>query len=214
MAISRSGTAAIAGIALLAGCGGASRSAPVGVGSLPADSVAQLEAIYQARIEAGRARFTEADVHFMTRMIGHHTQALEMAALADDRTDDGQIRTLAARIHASQVAEIATMQSWLRERGQPVVDPASDHARHGPMPGMISAEQMRTLVQARGGAFDRLFLRLMIHHHQGAVTMVHDLFATDGAGQDEEVFKFASDAQVDQRTEIQRMQRMLEARGG
>ena len=93
------------------------------------------------------------------------------------------------------------------------------HAMHGGgmhamMPGMLSPQQMASLRAARGPAFDRLFLELMIQHHQGAVVMVHELFATDGAAQDETVFKFASDVQVDQKTEIDRMSRMLAALDG
>lgn len=183
------------------------------------DPSAELEAIYRARTDSARMRFTEADVRFMTDMIGHHAQALVMAALVPTHGASPEIRTLAARIINAQEDEIATMQQWLRDRGQPVPDVhvmgttlmvhGSDHARH--MPGMLSAEQMQELDRARGREFDRLFLTFMIQHHRGAVTMVHDLFATDGAGQDEEVFKFASDVQVDQATEIARMELMLQS---
>ncbi len=111
------------------------------------------------------------------------------------------------------------MQQWLRERAQTVPEVhidgltlrvhGADHALH--MPGMLTPAQLAALNEARGTEFDRLFLTYMIQHHGGAVTMVHELFATDGAGQDEAVFKFASDVQVDQLTEIARMERMLEA---
>jgi uncharacterized protein (DUF305 family) len=87
----------------------------------------------------------------------------------------------------------------------------ADHAMH--MPGMLTPEQIRQLGAARGAEFDRLFLTFMIQHHRGAVTMVRELFAMDGAGQDEEVFKFASDAQVDQATEVARMELMLSEMG-
>lgn len=196
-------------------------------------STAELEAIYRARADSARMRFTAADVHFMTGMIVHHGQALVMAAMLPERTASMQLRTLAARIDNSQKDEIASMQRWLRDRGQPVpevevqgtdmavrwaagADAATEglpdldeHAPH--MAGMLSPEQMRNLAAARGGEFDRLFLAYMIQHHQGAVDMVHELFATDGAAQDEAVFRIASDIQVDQRTEIARMERMLEA---
>jgi uncharacterized protein (DUF305 family) len=184
-----------------------------------ATSAAELEAIYRARTDSARMRFTEADVRFMTDMIGHHAQALVMAALVPTHGASPEIRTLAARIINAQEDEIATMQQWLRDRNQPVPEVhvmgttlmvhGADHARH--MPGMLSAEQMQELDRARGGEFDRLFLTFMIQHHRGAVTMVHELFATDGAGQDEEVFKFASDVQVDQATEIARMELMLQS---
>ena len=125
--------------------------------------------------------------------------------------------------------EIATMQRWLRDRGQPVPEvhrmedgrvmvhtPGMQHGGgHGhamhDMPGMLSDEQLASLRAAKAADFDRLFLTLMIQHHKGAVIMVHDLFATDGAGQDEDVFRFASDVQVDQRTEVARMELMLQA---
>ncbi|MQA89976.1 MAG: DUF305 domain-containing protein [Gemmatimonas sp.] len=191
---------------------------PAALQGLPADSVAQIEALYRARADSARTLHTNADVRFMTRMIAHHAQALEVARLAPDRTENSQLRTLAARIINAQSDEIATMQGWLRDRGQPVPSPdtMATHADHGggdppAMPGMVTAEQMNSLEQAEGLGFDRLFLSLMIHHHSGAVEMVEELFTTDGAAQDEEVFKFASDAQVDQRTEIDRMERMLES---
>lgn len=185
-----------------------------------ARSTAELEAIYRARTDSARARFTEADVHFMTGMIVHHGQALVMSALARDRAASPQLRTLAARIANSQRDEIATMQRWLRERGLPVPEVEiegsemrvrgleEDHPRH--MPGMLTPEQLRELEAAQGPEFDRLFLRYMIQHHQGAVDMVRTLFATDGAAQNEATFRLASDIQVDQLTEIARMEGMLE----
>jgi uncharacterized protein (DUF305 family) len=197
-------------------------------------SAAEFEAIYQARADSMRALFTPADVRFMADMIHHHAQALEMAAMAPSHGASAQIQTLAARIFNGQQDEIRTMQAWLRERGQPVPEvsgheghaPAGQHAGHGHvhgahghaaehagMPGMLTPEQMARLHQARGAEFDRLFLTLMIQHHRGAVQMVHELFATDGAGQDDTVFRFASDVQVDQATEIARMEQMLSRMG-
>lgn len=184
-----------------------------------AGTLAELEAIYRARTDSARNRFTEADVRFMTGMIGHHAQALVMASLAATHGASPSVQTLAARITSSQQDEIATMQRWLRDRGQPVPEVhmegmelmvhGAEHATH--MPGMLTPEQLRELDRARGAEFDRLFLTSMIEHHRGAVAMVRELFSTDGAGQDEEVFKFASDVQVDQATEIARMELMLEA---
>ena len=180
-------------------------------------STAELEALYRARSDSARLRFTPADVRFMTGMIGHHAQALMMAALAPTHGARAQIQTLAARIINAQNDEIATMQGWLGDRGQPVPEVeiegttlivhGAEHATH--MPGMLTAEQMRELDSARGPEFDRLFLTYMIQHHGGAVTMVDDLFAADGAAQDEAAFKLASDIQVDQLTEIARMELML-----
>ena len=165
------------------------------------------------------SRYTDADVDFMTHMIAHHGQAIEMARLAPEQASTQPVRTLAERIVNAQEDEIATMQQWLRDRGKPVPEPRPtvDHAAgggeaahdHGAMPGMLTADQIRQLREARGAEFDRLFLTFMIQHHRGAVTMVERLFGSYGAGQDETVFKFASDVNVDQITEIARMQRML-----
>lgn len=169
-------------------------------------------------------RFTAADVDFMQGMIHHHAQALVMSRLADANGASPSVRTLAARIINAQSDEIATMQNWLRARAQPVPElhemngtlmvhmPAGHDGHHAHMPGMLSDAQLAELRAATGAAFDRLFLTFMIQHHKGAVTMVEALFKSDGAGQDEQVFKFASDAQVDQTTEIARMELMLNAR--
>lgn len=160
---------------------------------------------------------SDADVRFMTGMIHHHAQALVMSALAPSHDASPSVQTLTARITNAQTDEIALMQRWLRDRGRPSPEveasghmpDAGEHSMH--MPGMLTADQLDRLDRARGTEFDRLFLTFMIQHHEGAVAMVHDLFATDGAAQDEFVFKLASDIQVDQNTEVARMQRMLDA---
>jgi uncharacterized protein (DUF305 family) len=192
---------------------------------------AEVEAIYRSRLEAARTRHTEADVRFMNDMIHHHAQAIEISRLAPERATSASVRTLAARIINTQQDEIVTMQRWLADRDRPVpelhvsgdrvmVHGATGHGGHADaaghdghanagMPGMLSSEQILELAASEGNAFDRLFLELMIEHHRGAVVMVLDLFATDGAAQDEAVFRFASDVQVDQVTEIARMERML-----
>jgi uncharacterized protein (DUF305 family) len=181
---------------------------------------ADLEALYWARMDSARTRYTEADVDFMTGMIGHHAQALIMSEMAPTHGANPEVPTRAARIINAQKDEIATMQRWLRDRGQPVpevhidgttlmVHGGGDHAAMH-MPGMLTQAQLDELDEARGADFDRLFLTYMIQHHSGAVTMVEELFATDGAGQDEAAFKIASDIQVDQRTEIARMELMLD----
>lgn len=189
-----------------------------------ADETDELEALWEARQDSARMRFTEADIAFMRGMIHHHAQALEITPLAETNTTTPAIRTLAARIANAQRDEIATMEAWLRSRGLevPEVHPtahheamaAHGHAGHHRMPGMLTAEQLRELAAARGEQFDRLFLTYMIQHHRGAVVMVRELFATDRAAQDEAVFRLASDVQVDQATEIARMERMLEAVNG
>ncbi len=187
-----------------------------------AGEAADLEALYWARKDSARMSFTEADVRFMTGMIGHHAQALVMSRLAPTHGASEQVQTLAARIINAQKDEIASMQRWLRRRGQPVPEihiegttlrvhgagnHGGDHAMH--MPGMLTQAQIQELDEARDEAFDRLFLTYMIQHHSGAVTMARDLFGTDGAAQGVTTFTLASDIHVDQITEIARMERML-----
>jgi uncharacterized protein (DUF305 family) len=174
-------------------------------------------AIAQARADSARHPWTAADARFMSHMIAHHAQALVMARWAPTHEASPAIRILAARIINAQEDEIATMQRWLRYRGQPVPEPnpagvkmVMDGVEHVMlMPGMLTEAQLSELDRARGKEFDRLFLTYMIQHHRGATSMVSDLFGSYGAGQDETVFKFASDVNVDQTTEIERMQRML-----
>jgi uncharacterized protein (DUF305 family) len=176
--------------------------------------LARLEALYQARADSARMDVSDADARFMTGMIHHHAQALVMAGWAPENGASPSVLTLTSRIINSQTDEIHLMQRWLRERDRPVPEVRPDGHIVGPemqMAGMLTDEQLDELHAARGPEYDRLFLKYMIQHHQGAVTMVHDLFTTDGAAQDDFVFKLASDIQVDQTTEIQRMQRMLDA---
>ncbi len=176
-------------------------------------------AVARARADSARLPYVAGDIHFMSGMIGHHAQALVMARWAPTHNAGAEVRRLADRIINAQADEILLMQTWLKDRGQPVPE-----AKAGPMtmmmngvqhemrmPGMLSEEQMQKLDAAKGAEFDRLFLGFMIQHHRGAVAMVKELFATYGAGQDETVFKFASDVNVDQTTEIARMERMLAA---
>ena len=163
--------------------------------------------------DLSKVRYTPADVRFMQGMIGHHAQAIEMTDLLFQRTAREDMRLLGKRIELSQVDEINMMQSWLRSRGQDVPGPHAMH-EHGAvlMPGMLTAEEMARLAQAKGADFDRLFLEGMIKHHQGALTMVEELFSTPGAGQESEIFAFASDVDADQRMEIERMRGMLGVR--
>ena len=154
--------------------------------------------------------FTEADVRFMQGMIGHHAQAVEMVALLPGRSTSEPMRLLAQRIEVSQADEIVMMQRWLSDRGQTLPDPHAHHAPGGLMPGMLSEEAMDRLKGARGIEFDRLFLEGMIQHHVGALTMVRDLFAVGGAGQESEIFAFSADVDADQRMEIERMGAMLQ----
>ena len=167
---------------------------------------------------------SQADVEFMQGMIMHHAQAIEMTALIDSHTDNKDLHALGARISRSQSDEIKFMQRWLTVRGEPAsMSPqkmagADEHMDHSNMsheamhlmPGMLTPEQMDALRKARGADFDRLFLSGMIQHHNGALTMVKDLFDTAGAGQDAELFNFATDVDTGQRAEIRIMQEMLE----
>ncbi len=180
---------------------------------------APVSGIEQARIDSLRRPYTAADIAFMSGMIAHHAQAVKMAGWAESHGANKSLQIFCGRIAMGQSAEIGLMQSWLRDRRQPVPEPdprgkkmskgGMDH--YMIMPGMLTEAQMSQLDSARGQTFDRLFLTYMIQHHRGAISMVDSLFATPGAGQDEIVFKFANDVQADQSTEIDRMEQMLEA---
>jgi uncharacterized protein (DUF305 family) len=153
---------------------------------------------------------TAADTRFMQGMIGHHAQALEMSALVYANSQSDEMKLLAKRIEVSQIDEINMMKGWLTARGEKLPDEHAHHAGdHALMPGMLTQAEMKALAAAKGVAFDRLFLIGMIKHHQGALTMVKELFATAGAGQDAEIFAFASDVDADQSMEIDRMSAML-----
>ncbi|MFP8490279.1 DUF305 domain-containing protein [Gracilimonas sp. Q87] len=185
---------------------------------------AEMEELFWARQDSARMNFTEDDVKFMTGMIAHHSQALIMSRLAPENGASSEIQTLAARIINSQKDEIRLMQTWLRDREQPVPEVHIEglklmihglgedhmHMDHTNMMGMLSPQQLQELSEAKGKEFDRLFLKYMIEHHKGAVHMVTELFNTEGATRDEAAFRLASDIQVDQRTEIARMQLMLD----
>jgi uncharacterized protein (DUF305 family) len=211
--------ALLAAAAATTACGHAAGGAPP-----PSPQPAAGDAAARVRADSTRRPYTEADVRFMSDMIGHHAQALVMAGWAPIHGASQSVRTLAERIINAQQDEIATMQQWLRDRGRPVPEapaggmshPAHDAGHTMPMPGMLmpgmlTGTQMQALDQAAGPDFDRLFLKDMIQHHRGAVTMVQQLFDTPGAARDETVFKFANDVSVDQSTEIARMESMLVA---
>jgi uncharacterized protein (DUF305 family) len=167
--------------------------------------------------DLSKVRYTTADVAFMQGMIAHHAQALEMTALAPGRTTSSRMRLLMKRIELSQADEIKLMEAWLKGRGEAVPDAhaghgdqAAAHADHGGlMPGMLTPEEMGRLRAGKGAPFDRLFLEFMIKHHDGALVMVERLFDTPGAGQESEIFAFASEVVDDQRAEIERMAVML-----
>ena len=163
--------------------------------------------------------YTAADVQFMQGMIAHHSQALDMCAMAPTHGAGEKVSLFCKKVIISQRDEIQLMQTWLRDRGEKVPDPNDKMAHDMPgmnmsedsmlMPGMLTAAQMKQLGAAHGAAWDSTFLTGMIQHHGGALSMVATLFAAPGAGQTPEVFGFATGIDADQRAEIERMQRML-----
>jgi uncharacterized protein (DUF305 family) len=155
---------------------------------------------------------TAADTQFMQGMIAHHRQALEMTALVESRTESDDLPLLAERITVSQEAEIELIEQWLGDRGEEAPDEDAGHEQHELMPGMLTDEQLRQLGQARGTAFDRLFLERMIAHHQGALQMVDDLYAS-GGGVEPASDRFAREAAADQSIEIGRMEELLASLG-
>jgi uncharacterized protein (DUF305 family) len=170
-----------------------------------------------ANTTAVPGQLSHADIEFMQGMIMHHAQAVEMTALIPTHTGNNALQQLGARISLSQSDEMNFMKRWLVVRGQPVSMampgmPGMDMSGKPmqAMPGMLTAAQMDALRKASGAEFDRLFLTGMIQHHDGALTMVKDLFDTAGAGQDAEIFNFATDADNTQRAEIKIMQSMLD----
>jgi uncharacterized protein (DUF305 family) len=152
---------------------------------------------------------TASDTRFVQRMIPHHAQALEMTALVKGRAATAEVTLLAERIEVSQGDEIALLERWLRERGEEVPKPHTGHEGHDTlMPGMLNDEQLKQLEAARGVQFDRLFLELMIRHHEGALSMVRELYAS-GGGLEPASDRFAREVNADQTIEITRMRELL-----
>ena len=184
----------------LASCGGAARSA------------ADLEAL-AARNRQGHS---PADVHFMANMVPHHAQAVLFAGWAESHQASSAIQIFCARMVVAQRDEIVTMRSWLLERDEPA--PPAEYSRmrmpadtdHHAMSGMLTEAQLNELDNARGADFDRLFLKYMITHHEGALAMVDELFSSYGGAQNDFIFKLASDMYADQTTEIEHMQVILD----
>ena len=209
--------AATIAVLALAACRGSRAASP----PHPAELMGEAAAVARASADSARYPYTEADIRFMSGMISHHAQAIKMAKWAPTHGASPAVIRLTERIINAQTDEITLMGNWLSARRQPVPEPNPDGMKMTMggeqhvmlMPGMLSEAQMKELDAARGEEFDRLFLTFMIQHHRGAVSMVNELFAAHGAGQDETVFKFASDVQVDQTTEINRMLEMLFALG-
>lgn len=156
-------------------------------------------------------RYVKADAEFLQGMIAHHAQAVAMSVLMPSRSKSGPLNSLAERITVSQKDEIKMMRRWLLEHGAEAPDPLvhPDHAGHVMMPGMLTPEEMARLTAAKGAEFERLFLEGMIKHHEGAITMVTELFKTRGAAEDVVIYKMAGDIEADQRAEIARMRALL-----
>lgn len=220
-----------AGLVAMTACATARPASSAG----PAFEMGDAGALVRARADSVRYPWVKADVDFMSGMIHHHAQAITISRWAPSHGASASVQRLTARIINAQGDEITIMQTWLKDRRQPIpmVDSLGNvtmggaghdmaaHAGHDmaamggmamgqlSMPGMLTDAQLKELNAARGTAFDRLFLTYMIQHHRGAVSMVTTLFAAQGAGQDETVFKFANDVEVDQSTEIKRMFTMM-----
>lgn len=175
-------------------------------GTTPAQQTGHAGMHGQIKIPAG-AIYTVADVEFMQGMIAHHAQAIHMSRIAEAHRASQRLLKLATKIDQSQVAEIRIMQQWLRDNGQ--IAPDTSSWRSMTMPGMLTDEQLKQLDAATGAEFDRLFLELMILHHEGALQMVQDLLAAPGAGQEVDVNVFANDVVVVQTAEIGAMRQML-----
>lgn len=201
----RAGGALRGAVLLAAACASAERTVPSA--STAPETATSVPPAAVARADRVRNSYVDADVAFIQGMIHHHAQAIVMSEMAPTHGASDAIRVLAARIINAQKDEIALMEAWLEGNGEPVPDPV--HTGHAQMPGMLTDEQMADLEAARGPDFDLRFLIYMIQHHDGALTMVDELFGTYGAGQGDAVFKLASDIGADQASEVERMRTML-----
>lgn len=206
-------------IGLMASAGAAmAQDAPIIQPGAPGQAARALTAVEAARIADNR--YSADDVKFMQDMILHHWQAVQMSALVKDRTNTPAVVSAASRIDASQGDEIDFMRGWLRERGQTAPDPANDphamhashgggHAGHAAMAGMATPEQMAALEASSGATFDKVFLELMIAHHEGALTMANNLLRRSGSAYDPMLFRFVNDVNNEQQGEIDRMTAIL-----
>ena len=197
------------GVFLMTQATAMAQDAPIIQPGAPGDAARELSA--EEAIEIANTSYSSADALFMQDMIPHHNQAVQMAALVADRTNRPELVDVAGRIDVSQADEIEFMQQWLRERGENVPDPTAHEAMHTThkMAGMASPEQMAELATLKSTDFDRLFLQLMIPHHEGAVKMVEELMEQPGAAYDPVLFEFTTDITNDQTAEIERMNALL-----
>lgn len=207
LSLARAGRYSLAGLLLASAAPLAAQTAPIvqpgGIGQAP-----RVVTSKQALALAGQ-QYTAADVDFMQAMIVHHRQAVAMAALVGERTNRAEIVAVAGRIDKGQADEMAFMEKWLADHNEPSAMAGMGHADHGAMKGMASAEQMARLATLRGASFDRLFLELMIAHHEGAVDMVDALLQQPGTAYDPVMLEFTDDVKNDQNAEIERMNAIL-----
>ncbi len=188
---------------------GMAQEVPIVQPGAPGEAARDLSA--EEAIDIANTSYSPDDVKFMHDMIPHHNQAVQMAELVADRTNTPALNDVAGRINASQIDEIDFMQGWLRDRGEAVPEPTAHSAMHTShdMAGMASPQEMAELATLEGTDFDRLFLTLMIDHHEGAVKMVEELLEQPGSAYDPVLFQFANDVTNDQTSEIERMNAML-----
>jgi uncharacterized protein (DUF305 family) len=215
-------------VVLAAACAKTSSQPEATPTPMPVVDQATLNPAAQARADNGKPPFVDADVEFMKGMIHHHAQAILISKWAPSHGASGAVQRLSERIVVAQRDEIMMMSSWLRQRGleAPAADTLGTGHQHmagmehmpgmtmptpALMPGMLTPAQVAQLDSARGNRFDRLFLEYMIQHHRGAITMVQKLFSSSGAANDGVIYRFASDVEADQGTEIDRMTKMLAA---
>jgi uncharacterized protein (DUF305 family) len=200
------GTAAgVGALVLLTACGGGGDGSMAGHNmSASSSAAAPTTATTQAS-----ATFNDADVMFAQMMIPHHQQAVEMAELAEKQASDKEIKELAAKIKAAQDPEIQTMQGWLTEWGKPLPSPSMDDMPgmdHG-MPGMMSEDDMKQLEGAKGAAFDKMFVQMMIAHHNGAIDMAK---TEQTQGANPQVKELAKTIETSQQAEVEQMQKILD----
>ncbi|NUW37658.1 DUF305 domain-containing protein [Nonomuraea sp. SMC257] len=189
--------AAIGALGLLTACGGSGGQAPAG------GSTAEAPAARQTDAQPSKEH-NDADVMFARMMIPHHLQAVRMAGLAAARAEDPEVKKLAERIRAAQEPEIAALRAWLRAWGMP--ESTRGHLRHG-MPGMLSADDLEDLEAVSGDIFDKQFARLMIAHHEGAVTMAQKERLE---GESADAKGLAQSIETSQRDEIEQLRRILD----
>ena len=195
-------------ITLMLGYASVNAEVPILQPGAPGNPTKELDP--ETAIAIADSSYTAADVEFLQGMIVHHYQAFLMSEMAPSRTNNQTILDLAGRIDASQIDEIDFMENWLAERGKSIPDPTlMGHSHHHKMMGMATPEQMNKLEASNSTDFDRLYLNLMIRHHDGAIDMVDRLNEFPGSAYDPQLYEFVTDLENDQAVEIERMNGIL-----